>query len=159
MGKLRPLIKDSEGISEEFTSLPALAVLMIGVCLFLVLLTSGNSSINQQSDDIETIQTIEYIKSKICSPISPFYSSGGIVSTNIINGPIGQSYVLRIQKDLAATSINFSLKLSYDQNTLYILEEPPEQNRQRTAYSTHVLIKTNDLIRSPGILTIILWRD
>ncbi len=157
MGFIRPLKENEIAVAEEFTALPALAVVMIGISLFAVLLTDANQGFNQQQEDIEAVQQLEYILSRFTSPQCPFVDSQGLIDLYLINQSASNQYIQSLQDDLLSSSINFSIKISYNNISCFFPNSPSEDHWNRLSYSKQVLIRENTLMISPGILTIIMW--
>ena len=84
MIRRRRFIKDENAISEEFTALPALSVVMIGFALFIVLMANTYSAYNTRIDSLEKYQTADFIAIKLTNPDCFFIKEGGVINLPVL---------------------------------------------------------------------------
>lgn len=158
MRQFRSIWKNTSAIAEEFTALPALAIVMIGFCLFILLLTGSYLSYEQHSADAELIKHTEYLCGQLFSPLCPFISSTGSVDIGLLNQNTSTDYIRLLQKSIRSNSLNFTIKITYKNNSQYIPESPPNSVWHRIGYSNQKVIAVNELNASPGLITVIVWK-
>ncbi len=129
-------IKDKKG-SEEFTSLPAISIVVIALALFIIILGNSYISFNKNIEKLEKYSDAYYVLEKITSDDSPIMKNGlvdyGALSKITINelnsyynfdakyGLILESNEIKIIKNLPHHSISsFSV---YKNVAIYVSDE------------------------------------
>ena len=159
----RRLIKDENAVSEEFTALPALSVVMIGFALFIVLIANTYSAYNTRIDSLDKYQTADFIATKLTNPDCFFIMEGGIVDLSILeNSAISDDKLNAIRQEYESSGINFILRISYESTTKDFPSNPDPATLlanagDRVAVSKDVGIYINEAQTKPGKLTIISW--
>jgi hypothetical protein len=156
---VRKILQNNHAVSEEFTTLPSLTVIMIGLTLFILLVANTYSSYEHRVESLQKYQTANFIATKLTNPDCLFMHEGGKIhylSFNIFNTtPQWDS----LQNQYKSAGIGFRLQLSWDQEK--IDSNPDDYNPQttgdRVAISREVSIQLNPAITVPGKLTIITW--
>lgn len=69
-------IKDKRGVAEEFTSLPAIMVVMIGFAIFFAMIATVYHLHNEKVEDKELFEVAHYVALKLTSADSPFVAEG-----------------------------------------------------------------------------------
>ncbi len=64
-------IKDKRGVAEEFTSLPAIMVVMIGFAIFFAMIATVYNLHNERIEDKELFEVAHYVALKLTSADSP----------------------------------------------------------------------------------------
>jgi len=154
---LKKFLKDENAVSEEFTSLPALSIVMIGFTLFILLISNTYMAYEQRIDSIEKYQTGYFIATKLTNPDCYFIKEGGIVDLALLRNDIEELIILC---DKYKTSgINFIVRINWDKGSEDFPEELPVDVGNRIAVSKNVGIYLNQAQTTPGKLTIILWSE
>ena len=154
---LKKFLKDENAVSEEFTSLPALSIVMIGFTLFILLISNTYMAYEQRIDSIEKYQTGYFIATKLTNPDCYFIKEGGIVDLALLRNDIEELIILC---DKYKTSgINFIVRIKWDKGSEDFPEELPVDVGNRIAVSKNVGIYLNQAQTTPGKLTIILWSE
>ena len=91
----KAFLKDENAVSEEFTSLPALSVVMIGFTLFILLIANTYMAYEQRIDSLEKYQTGYFIATKLTNPDCYFIKEGGIVDLPLMQTDINPLNLLR----------------------------------------------------------------
>jgi len=154
---LRKFLHNESAVSEEFTSLPVLSVVMIGFTLFFVLLTSVYTSYGARIESLEKYQTADFIATKLTGPDCYFIEEGGIVDMPLLNSTKGKSGLYLLRDEYKSSSVNFTLRIDWDGNCEDFPEKLPESIGDRVAVSRSVGVYLNEVQTVPGKLTIILW--
>ena len=155
----RNLLKDKYAISEEFTSLPALSVVMIGFALFILLIANTYSAYNTRIDRLEKYKTADLIASKLTNPDCFFIKEGGIIDLPLLNDDLISSEKLnKLREKYQVTGIDFIVRISYDSTYKDFPEDLPNNTGDRVAVSRSMSIYINEAQTRPGALTVISWR-
>ncbi len=82
MESFKKFIKNKRGVAEEFTSLPALMIVMIGFALFFAMIAGVYYIHNQKVENKELYEVAHYVVLKLTTQDSP------IISTSDANNPL-----------------------------------------------------------------------
>lgn len=154
---LKKFIHDEKAVSEEFTSLPALSVVMIGFTLFFVLLATVYTSYDTRIESLEKYQTGDFIATKLTNPDCYFIREGGLIDLPLLNSTSGKSALNLMRDEYKTSGVNFTLRISWDNNHEDFPETLPDHIGDRVAVSKNVGVYLNEVQTAPGELTIILW--
>lgn len=154
--KVRYLLKDTNAISEEFTVLPALSIVMIGFVIFVVLLAQTYTAYAAHMNYLQNYQTAESILHKLTNPDCYFITKGGLINVGLLQENIKplEGICTQYQK----LHINFFLRLQWNNFT----QDFPESSKNPInciALSKTVGIYLNEAHTVPGILTILFWEE
>jgi hypothetical protein len=153
--KIRSFLVDERGVSEEFTVLPALSIVMIGLALFIVLLAQTYTTYGERIERLQNYQTADGIIQKLTNPDCYFIREGGLIDLYTLQNDTGslQSICAQYQK----SRITFLLRLRWNNLTQDFPETPPMMPLNRVAVSKEVSIYLNEAQTIPGTLSILLW--
>jgi len=154
---LKNFLKDEKAVSEEFTSLPALSIVMIGFTLFILLISNTYMAYEQRIDSLEKYQTGYFIATKLTNPDCYFIKEGGIVDLALLRNDI-EELILLCDK-YKTSGINFIVRINWDKGSEDFPEELPVDVGNRIAVSKNVGIYLNEAQTTPGKLIIILWSE
>jgi len=160
---LRRFIKDEKAISEEFTTLPALSVVMIGFALFILLMANTYTAYNTRIEGLEKYQTADFIAIKLTNPDCFFIKEGGVVDLSILEDSIISDPKLNaIRDEYQFSGVNFIVRISYESTNKDFPSNPDPVTLlasagDRVAVSKDVGIFINEAQTKPGKLTIITW--
>jgi hypothetical protein len=152
----RSFYEDESAVSEEFTSLPALAVVMIGITLFILLVANVYSAYEARVDSLKKYQTADFIATKLTNTECPFIQEAGIVDLTKFESVAVETYVHVLQQQYTESGIDFKLKLRWGTESAEIVGLSTPQGNQ-VAVSRDISIKLNDAQTVLGKLTIITW--
>ena len=158
MNKRKPFqtfLKDENAVSEEFTSLPALSIVMIGFTLFILLIANTYAAYEQRIDSLEKYQTGYFIATKLTNPDCYFIRNGGIVDLPLLR--TDPDTLISIRDDYMTSGVSFIVRITWDEGSEDFPEELPVDVTDRVAVSKNVGIYLNEAQTTPGKLTIILW--
>jgi len=157
--KYRTITKNNNAISEEFTSIPSLSIILIGFTVFFLLISNVYSAYDLRTDSIDMYQKAEFIANKITNPNCFFINPGGIVNLTKLNTNNGQEDLLDFRSKLSLSKTNFTIKISWDDNNEYFPGNIPDYVHDRIAVTENICIYLNEAETSPGKITIILWSE
>ena len=156
-------IRDEKGISEEFTSLPALTVVMMGFAIFFVLFANVYFSYNERIENIDKYEIANFVLEKIMS------ADGALAKNGIVRGGVidvvkfremrnNEKAISEIMKKSGIKGIEFGLKLKYNDGKEVIKWCNVPSNKDIFAASKQVPVYLNDVQTVPGVLTVVVWR-
>ena len=151
----KKLFRDNAAVSEEFTALPALVVISIGLTLFLIMFSSAEESYNIQKKSIDEYQTAGFLLNHILDPDAPIMKDKGVINYPFLDSINGKNYLESIRQQTG--NINFSLLLSFKNEEHFYPYKPPDVDR--IAVSQPIAVYLNEVETTSGRITIILWWD
>ena len=151
----RRLVRDNSAVCEEFTAIPALIIISIGLTLFLIILSSAEESYDMQKESINVYQTANFLLMDILDPNTPIMREKGVINYPFLNSIDGRNYLESIRRQ--SNGINFSLLLSFDDRNQFYPSKP--YNGDRIAVSQPIAVYLNEVETIPGRITIIIWRE
>ncbi len=159
----RNFINNEKAVSEEFTTLPALTIVVIGFTIFILLISNLYSTYNNRVNSLDKYQVASFISSKITNPDCFFMMEGGIVNLPLFDSSDPKDSDIKIQKmrdDIISSGFNFSIHISWENKEKYFPEDTLKNNiGNRVAVSKVVSIFLNEAQTKPGKLTVIMWGE
>lgn len=154
-------IKDERGISEEFTSLPALVVVMIGFALFFALIGGVYYSYNEKVSRVDKYETANFVLEKITSVEGSLAKAGvlkegGVVDNETFNSLTGEDMTEIIEKS-DVVGVEFGLRLNHEKMSGDIETPNIASAKDRVAASKEIPVYLNAAETVPGELTVIVW--
>lgn len=153
--KKRTLLNDDNAISEEFTALPSLSLIMIGVVLFSILIISTYESYEAQNTKLSQIDIARYLLSKTIDPDQLYMLDGNIVDLSYFNRNVNISNLENIKEDLSNSGIDFSISLSWENNSHWVFGQPPGFDQMAVSRPISIAINPVDVVA--GTITIVVW--
>jgi len=153
---VRYFLMNDEAVSEEFTTLPALSVVMIGFALFIVLFSQTYLVYEGRMQQLEEYQTADALANKLTNPDCFFIKEGGLVDLPLLSNDTFS--LKRICDQWKQSGINFFLRLHWSNVTMDFPEPSNASMSHRVAVSRQVGVFLSDAQTVPGVLTVILWR-
>ena len=154
-------INDERGISEEFTSLPALTVVMIGFGLFIALIAGAYYSYNDRIESIDKYEAANFVLEKMTITLreEKIIREGEIIDKIQFKKSV-HNYKAIVEKS-GIVGINFGLKLSYEENGgIHSIEwDNIPSDKDVVAVSKQVAVYLNEAETVPGILTVFVWGE
>ena len=150
-------IKDEKAVSEEFTSLPALAVIMIAFTLFIALIANIYIAQEQRIESIDKYKTADFIATKLTNPNCCFIKPSGTVDLPALHASKSLQELNNLKDQYLASGLNFILRISWNNNYEDFPENLPNDVFNRVSISRNVGVHLNDAETVPGKLTIIMW--
>ena len=155
---LRELIKDENAVSEEFTSLPALSVVMIGFAIFILLIANTYSAYTTRVDSLNKYQTADFIATKLTNPDSFIIKEGGIINLPLLKN--SEVEVNQLRDKYRASGIDFVIIVSYEGTSTKLPNNADvllSNTINRVAITKNIGVYLNSAQTKPGSLTIITW--
>ncbi|MFO7677074.1 MAG: hypothetical protein R6V50_01645 [Thermoplasmatota archaeon] len=156
---LRKIIDNQNAVSEEFTTLPSITIILVGFALFILLIANTYSAYESRIESIQKYQTANFIATKLTNSDCQFIQEAGSVRYNLftIFDTTDQWDIL--QEEYKKSAIGFRILLSWDEGSYEL--NPSDYNSlltgDRVAVSREVSIQLNHARTIPGKLTIITW--
>ncbi|MCX6664459.1 MAG: hypothetical protein NT038_00120 [Euryarchaeota archaeon] len=151
-------IQDEKATSEEFTSLPALTVVVIGFTLFVALLARTYSAYETRADILENYKITAGIVSKLTNPNCLYIRPGGIVDLATLQTLEGRLALNSTRHEYQNSSIDFIVRINWNNIAEDFPIELPETTTDRVAVSTFIDVYLNEACTIPAKFTVILWR-
>jgi nitrate reductase alpha subunit len=156
----KKITQDKYAISESFTVLPALAMILIGFTLFSILISSAYSTVDHQQDYNEMFKLSNEILEKISTPNSIITTDENSVRFDDFTSTRAELFIEELQKSYQPYGFSFAVKLSCNDLITFI---PPSflQNSEihnQYACSKQVTVELNEVTTLPGTLTIVFWK-
>jgi len=156
--KMQFLKKDENAISEEFTSLPALSIVMIGFAIFIIMIANTYTAYNTRIESLDKYQTADFIVTKLTNPDSFIIKEGGVIDLELLRN--SDSEINELRDKYRASGIDFVIRISYE-NTVEKVPSNAENllsnAGDRVAVTKCVGIYLNQAQTKPGKLTVITW--
>jgi hypothetical protein len=153
--KVRSFLTNKQGISEEYTTLPALSVVMIGFSLFLILLAQTYAIYQERMTQLHFYQIADYIIEKFTNPECCVMKSGGLLDISLLNNT--PDLLKPLRDEYHPSNISFILRLHYNNDVCDYPEPLPNMTKNRIAVSKELGVYLNEAQITPGTLTVILW--
>ena len=156
----KPIKQDSNAISETFTILPALSMILIGFTIFSILIATAYTTFDAKSDHINMLETSNQILEKISSPNACFTTDGNTINYMIFSSNQSKNYIQTLQSQYESYKLSFSVKLSYNNEKIWLPQQINNENSTADQYasSKQVSVQINEIKTIPGTLTVILWQ-
>ena len=154
---MREFIDNKKAVSEEFTMIPAIVIVLVGFALFGLLLTNTYEAYNQSIESTENYRKARTILKKLTSPEGKIIDESGTVHLNkLINHP---EWVTNEYHKYS--NVKFFVRINWKENTESYIDIPanPPVKGNQVALSKTVSISLNSAETKPGTFTIILWSE
>ena len=149
-------LTNDDAISEEFTSLPGLSVVMIGFTLFIVLLANTYSAYYDRMDRLELYQTADLVATKLIQPNSVFIRTGA-VDYPCIQAGVYDDDIIELRQQYQRSGVDFTIIVTAASYThTFPVSAPTDMDR--IAITRDVSVILNDAETVPGKLTVIMWK-
>jgi len=155
--KLRKIISNKKAISEEFTTLPALSVVMIGFTIFFLLVANTYNAYENRIESLEKYKTADFIATKLTNPDCFFIKEGRIVNIDLLENDESKQKLKSLKDEYRSSGFDFILRISWNSNQKDFPDELPTDIADRIAVSKNIGVYLNEAQTKPGKLTIIVW--
>ena len=155
--QVRYFLANDDAVSEEFTTLPALSVVMIGFALFVVLFSQTYLTYEERMEQLSEYQIADAIANKLTNPDCSFMKEGGLVNLPVLCNDNGS--LQSIRDEWNQSGIGFVLRLSWNNVTMDFPDVINFTMVHHVAVSHQVGMFLSDAQTVPGVLTIIIWRN
>jgi hypothetical protein len=152
---VRSFWRNDQAVSEEFTSLPALSVVMIGFSLFLILLAHTYMAYQERMSFLNEYQTADAIAERLTNP-DCCWMKNGLVDVSLLSVSLDQVELLREQ--YRQSNLSFILRLRYQEEVCDYPESLPFITSNRVAVEKELGMYLNEAQTTPGTFTVIVWR-
>lgn len=155
-GCVRHFLADDQAVSEEFTSLPALSVVLIGFALFLALLSQTYLSFEERGAELRVYHTANTLAEKLTNPECYFMRNGGLIDVPVLCHDLGS--LQRIGDQWQRSGLGFLLRVHWNNTTEEFLASNTTIGVPHIAVSYPVGVYLSEAQTVPGTLTVLLWR-
>jgi hypothetical protein len=153
---VRDFVRNDAAVSEEFTSLPALSVVIIGFGLFAVLLSQTYLSYEERMEQIQDYQIVNSLAHQLTSRERPFIREGGVFDVSALQQDSTPLFGIRDQ--WLRSGWRFLLRIHWGNTTQDFLGPEDTTVSHQVAVTHPIGVYLNDAQTTSGTLTIILWR-
>lgn len=154
--KKRCFLKNEHAVSEEFTVIPALSIVMIGFALFVVLLAQTYTAYTEHVDQLQHYQLANRIFQKLRNPDCYFIRESGLIDLSILQNDTES--LQELCESYQRSGIFFLFRLHWNNKFQDFPELVSSVNGTPIAVSKQVGIYLNEAQTLPGTLTLLLWR-
>jgi len=155
--KLYILINDEQAVSEEFTSLPAITVVLVGFTFFFVLVAQVVLVYETRMAALDLYHTTDILAAKLITPESFFIREGGLVDYQVLH--TDTQSLEKIQQQYQTGGVHFFLRLRWNNYSEDFPEASDNSAAKRIALTKTIGIYLNEAQTVPGTFTIVLWRE
>lgn len=152
---------DTKAISETFTVIPAVAMVLIGIIMFSIIIATAYTTFDNKQVVINNFENTHTLLQKICSPNTIFTEETNVINLLSFQSNEAVEYINKLQRDYSTFNISFMVKLSTAQEEWWLPSNnfDPIGKAEVFASSKKVSIKMNEVSTKPGELSIIMWKD
>ncbi|MFA5101614.1 MAG: hypothetical protein WC525_00520 [Candidatus Thermoplasmatota archaeon] len=154
--KLQIFLKNEDAVSEEFTVLPALSIVMIGFALFVVLLAQTYIAYTDHISRLQNYHTANGLLQKLTNPDCYFVRDGGLIDVSILQKD--NTSLQKLGEQYRQSGVLFLFQLAWNDQSQNFPDIEPAANVSRIAVSKPVGVYLNEAQTLPGAFTIIVWR-
>ncbi|MEF8878895.1 MAG: hypothetical protein V5A64_00710 [Candidatus Thermoplasmatota archaeon] len=152
-------LEDERAVSEEFTSLPALSVVMIGFTVFILLIANTYTNYNNNIENMDKYQQANHLLNKLTNPDCFFIKNGETINLPLLK--TSDTELNQLKKQYQSQGVDFIIKVSYEDKieTFPATEDISNlETGNRVAVSKPSAVYINPAYTKPGKITIITWR-
>lgn len=153
----RLFLTDDRAVSEEFTTLPALCIVMIGFALFTVLIAQTYIAYQGRVDSIQKYQTASFLTQKLTNPECSFMRTGTTVDISQLNTPTSRDQLNVTRCVYRQSGVDFIVRMRWNNGSQDFPINLPANTSNRVAVSKNVDVYLNIAQTIPGTLTVITW--
>ncbi len=164
MEGFKNFVKSKRGVAEEFTSLPALMIVMIGFALFFAMIAGVYYIHNQKVESKELYEVAHYVVLKLTTQDSPIISTSDANTPLLIDGNSIKSISIEELKNFC-NPVGFDYNVNffwYDENgkkeTIKIKSENNIPDKDTVSASRKVAIKFFEGDIRYGEIVVTVWR-
>jgi len=153
----RKFLNNANAISEEFTTLPALAIVLFGIVIAFLLVGQTYGSYNEQTSLIDSLHSTENLYNKIIQQSNPFVIQSGIIDYEALYSSEGQQFIKDLQKQYSTIGLNFSIHFSFDNDSFWY-PMPPVKTNHRIAVTHSIGLAVNMINTIDSTMSIAVWK-
>ncbi|MFH1100648.1 MAG: hypothetical protein V1726_01240 [Methanobacteriota archaeon] len=153
----RLFISDDRAVSEEFTTLPGLTIVIIGFALFVVLIAQTYTAYQLRVESLQKYQTAGFLTMKLTNPECSFIQEGGVVNLQVMNTESCKEQLNTTRQSYRISGVDFIVRITADTFSQDFPIELPEDIGDHIAVTKNVGIYLNEAQTVPGSFTIITW--
>jgi hypothetical protein len=154
---IRYFLRNEEAVSEEFTVLPALSVVMIGFGLFVILMAQTYTTYADRIGRLEIYQTADRLLQKLTNPDCFFIRESGLVDLQLLRNDTNS--LPQFFDYYTKMGPCFLLQLRWSDQFWEYPNVHGISPLSSTAVSKEIGIYLNEAQTIPGTITIVLWGE
>lgn len=155
--KKRIFLDDEQAVSEEFSLLPALSIVMVGFAVFIILIAQTYTGYTEQVSQLQHYQTADTILQKVTNPDCYFIKPGGLLDLDELQN--NEEGLTKICSHYEKFGIFFFLRLASDEGVMDFPKSVSPPSFHCISISRQIGIYHNEAQTTPGVLTIMLWEE
>ncbi|MCD6473756.1 MAG: hypothetical protein J7K47_02475 [Thermoplasmata archaeon] len=149
-------IGDRKGVAEEFTSLPALIIVMIGFALFFAMFANVYMAHNEKLKTAELAEAAHYIALKLTNAESPLTDAPLLINKEKWEYMV--KHEENIRKYCKPSSYNYSIKISSPfVSDFKMIGEKAKGDRMSVSMKVAIKLAEGDV--KYGKLIVTVWRE
>jgi len=153
---VRDFVRNDEAVSEEFTSLPALSVVIVGFGLFALLLSQTYLSYEERMGQLQGYQIVDSLANQLTSLERSFIREGGVFNVSAVEQD--STFFFRMSDQWKRSGWRFLVRIHWGNSTIDFLGPEDTTVPHRIAVTRPIGVYLNDAQTIPGSFTVILWR-
>ena len=153
----RVFITNNTAISEEFTSLPALMIVMISFTLFIIVLVQSYASYQNRLTILNNFEIADFLSQKICNPENVFIREGGLLDLPVLISQENREKLNQTRQKYQTIGKDFTIRIRWDTGFFDVPISMPPNNSNQIAITHDISLYFNPAITSIGKITIIIW--
>ncbi len=152
---IKRFIRNDSAVSEEFTALPALTVVMIGFTLFSVLIAQAYGAYIEREEKVDFFQESIDVLDALLLPNSPLFAKNGVVDSSVFfsNDSVRHAEVLTF----LSPKMNGAIILSFNNTSVSLPSQWSCNTSNHVSVSKNVAVKLNEVETIPGVLSVVIW--
>lgn len=152
----RFFLRNEQAVSEEFTVIPALSIVMVGLAIFIVLLAQTYNAHADRVKQLQNYQTANGLLQKLTNPGCYFIKPGGLLDLSCLEND--NLSFQQIYQQYQMIGYAFYLQIRWNGQLKTLPESIKPQLLNCIAVSQEIGVYLNAAQTVPGTLTLVLWR-
>lgn len=154
--RARYFLKNVEAVSEEFTVLPVLSIVMIGLAFFIVLLAQTYIVYAERIDRLQCYQTTDSLMQRLTNPDCFFIREGGLIDVSLLKED--NSTLQHFFESYTKSGFCYLFQMQWNNQSWFFPQNVTSDQGNRLAMSKHIGVYLNEAQTVLGTVTIILWK-
>lgn len=151
----KSFLSDNSAVAEEFSSLPALTIVVIGLSIFIVLIAQAYGAYVDREQSNELFEVANEILEDLTSHGSLVLASEGTIDGSVF---LNDDSSVKKVEDFFDLKYDGVILLSFDEFSLQLPQNKTIIDSVRVSVSKNAAIRLNDLETKNGVVSVIVWR-
>jgi hypothetical protein len=155
----KKLKENNHAISETFTVLPSLAMILIGFTIFSIVIATAYTTFDTKQTYIDKFEISDMVLEKICSPNAVFTDDSNLINVKTFNSEKSKDYISQLQDTYELYSYSLAVKVAYKNTECWVPApiSPEKIGVDIFASSKQVSVVLNEVTTIPGRMTVFIW--